>query len=247
MPQKNAQQGSLADYLAWDGCFASPHDAAAFCVYLSEALSLQQDCETWGPPHEQHQAKQLVTTQDVPWMACWTKASKELIRVGSFAAATACPGPGTPQTVKGKHQGLKKAFFVTPPAASGSSEAPRKTPQKQLLAPGCCFSFRLLVAIMNLPPRAFLLCVSVSALETLQGQIYVVQLVLPRAVAAFKGHHSTCPRCTAPRSHCSCNISREEGLAWEFRCTYSLKISDQELVVIPLRGALWGVERSGIG
>ncbi|CDJ68183.1 hypothetical protein, conserved [Eimeria necatrix] len=53
-----------------------------------------------------------------------------------------------------------------------------------------------------------------------------------------------CSRCKAPRRRCSC---REDSLAWEFKCTYALKISDLELVVSPLRGALWGISRSSTG
>ena len=79
----------------------------------------------------------------------------------------------------------------------------------------------------------------------LQGRVYVLQLVLPRAAASVKAAATPfCSRCAAPRQRCYCG---EASLAWEFKCTYALKISDLELIVLPLRGALWGIERNPTG
>ncbi|CDJ32795.1 uncharacterized protein EMH_0077770 [Eimeria mitis] len=65
-------------------------------------------------------------------------------------------------------------------------------------------------------------------------------LVTPEAAAASST--SSCKQQQAEA--CSGNA---DSLAWEFKCTYTLKISDLEVVVLPLRGALWGVERNTNG
>ncbi|KAL8436356.1 hypothetical protein Efla_005982 [Eimeria flavescens] len=81
--------------------------------------------------------------------------------------------------------------------------------------------------------------------ETLEGSVYVLQCVLPRAAAAASSSSSRCPGCQQQRRRCRCG--KTELLDWEFRCTYTVKVSDFELVLSPLRGSLFGIKKKAPG
>ncbi|CDJ51749.1 hypothetical protein, conserved [Eimeria brunetti] len=187
-PYAAAGSSSLAEYLVWEGAFATPADAGAYCLYLAQGLR-QQRRGPQAPPAPSSQQETAASAAS-PWIASWIKScssnngcsssnncsSERIIPVGAVETDALSCGTSPSATAKtNKPRGLKKAFLVAPAAAAASSSAPRR--QQAANAPS----------------------------------------------------------------------SNPGALAWEFRCTYSLKISDLELVVLPLRGALCGVEKNTTG
>ena len=266
-----AKCNSLTEYLAWDGCFVVPEDALAFCNFLKEGIIPQQTEE--DDRCREVSQKPAGTLQGDPWMASWATTtnfssssnSKRIVPVGSVeAAAPLNEDPLVSPFGKQREWGLKKAFLlgsqaaaaststkdVQQHAAAGSTTGGGFTAGRQLHIRRCCCCKHLLrLCRLCLPyPLSPLLFSCASGTKALRGRVFLLQLVLPRTAAAVAAAGTmaavTCPHCKAPRQCCNCS---EERLAWEFRCTYTLKISDRELVVVPLRKALWGVDTSTIG
>lgn len=220
---------SLAEYLVWDGVFATPADAGAYCLSIAQGQEPQGSLATQAITFCFQQGKTANPPHGSPWIASWigscrsdnSRNNERIIHVGAVENCTLlCKRSSSSSTETNKRGGLKKAFLVAKKPAAASSSTALRSQQTE--------------ARSNNP-----------APHLLEGRVYVLQLVLPRTTAAVRASAATyCTRCRGQTQRCCCS---DESLAWEFKCTYTIKISDLELVVLPLRGALWGIERNNTG
>ncbi|OEH77295.1 hypothetical protein cyc_08327 [Cyclospora cayetanensis] len=121
---EGAQEDSLADHVAWDGCFAAPPDAEAFCAALMGGLVFWQNGET-GKASVQLQAQptDMASRNWSPWMSEWAGSShcssRSVIPVG--CVDTTAQSPTASPVGKDERRGLRRAFLVASKAAAASS------------------------------------------------------------------------------------------------------------------------------